>query len=160
MSDEQHPIISLPRFATSDLNSLRQIVFRFRSRDQGWSWDRQNHGTYGGSWTWFEAVVREQHHVEGASTETPRVRPDTIRYVRRKWELQRNRHAGTEFEDYKVVFDDGDARMTELKETMKEGDWLELRACATFPSWENRVEEAHVEVWCLDDLRNQKSQLL
>jgi hypothetical protein len=33
----------------------RKIVFTIRSRDQGWGGDRQDHLTYHGSWTWFEA---------------------------------------------------------------------------------------------------------
>jgi hypothetical protein len=33
----------------------RKIVFTIRSRDQGWGGDRQDHNTYHGSWTWFEA---------------------------------------------------------------------------------------------------------
>lgn len=72
--------------------------------------------------------------------------------VRKKWELQRNRHAGTQFEDYEVTFEHGDVKMTELKDVMGEGDVIELRACARYPAWMNQVEEATVEVWCLDDL--------
>jgi len=33
----------------------RKIVFTIRSRDQGWGGDYSDHGTYHGSWTWFEA---------------------------------------------------------------------------------------------------------
>ena len=56
------------------------------------------------------------------------------------------------FEDYEIVFEDGDVRMTELKSLLSKGDVLELRACARFPAWVNNVDEAKVEVWCLDDL--------
>ncbi|KAI1408241.1 hypothetical protein F5Y13DRAFT_172908 [Hypoxylon sp. FL1857] len=34
---------------------FRKVVFDIVSCDQGWSSDRQNHGTYRGSFTWFDA---------------------------------------------------------------------------------------------------------
>ncbi|KAI0835494.1 hypothetical protein F5Y06DRAFT_276447 [Hypoxylon sp. FL0890] len=34
---------------------VRKVVFDIVSCDQGWSSDRQNHGTYRGSFTWFDA---------------------------------------------------------------------------------------------------------
>lgn len=33
----------------------RKVVFTIRSRDQGWSSIVEDHSTYHGSWTWFEA---------------------------------------------------------------------------------------------------------
>ncbi|KAL8962117.1 MAG: hypothetical protein Q9193_001437 [Seirophora villosa] len=148
VSEQQKPIITLPPFSAEDLHWLRRVVFRFRSRDQGYSWDSPNHGTYNASWTWFEAVVPEQREDGVGAADVP---PDSDG-VRKRWELQRNRHAGTQFEDYEIVFEQGDTSMMELKEVMRVGDRLELRACAAFPAWENRVEEAHVELWYQDDL--------
>lgn len=75
-------------------------------------------------------------------------------HVRKRWELQRNRHAGTSHEDYEVVFEDGDERMAELKEAMREGDHLELRACAAFAAWVNHVEHATIDVFSLDNLKD------
>lgn len=37
------------------LNPVRKIVFRIKSRDQGWGGEVDKKGTYKGSWTWFEA---------------------------------------------------------------------------------------------------------
>ncbi|KAL8721495.1 MAG: hypothetical protein Q9225_001840 [Loekoesia sp. 1 TL-2023] len=155
VSNQERPIITLPPFTTSEINLVRRIVFRFRSKDQGFSWDSQHHGTYDHSWTWFEAVVRQdcdEHAGSGdmVMEDDPRHANDS--YVRKKWGLQHNRHAGTQFEDYEVAFEHGDDRMAELKNVMGERDVIELRACARYPAWMNQVEEATVEVWCLDDL--------
>ncbi|KAI4108949.1 MAG: hypothetical protein LQ339_002068 [Xanthoria mediterranea] len=143
------PIITLPPFTAEEIKALRRVVFRFRSRDQGYSWDSQNHGTYGGSWTWFEAIIRtgRQDGPDGPASHT-----GGEDKVKKRFELQRNRHAGTLMESYEIVFDDGDPRMLELKTLLTEGDVLELRACARFPAWMNNVEKAKVEVWSVDDL--------
>lgn len=41
------------------MHPVRKIVFRFRSKDQGWGGDPQHQGTYHGSWTWFEAGLEK-----------------------------------------------------------------------------------------------------
>ncbi|KAL8734365.1 MAG: hypothetical protein Q9166_001563 [cf. Caloplaca sp. 2 TL-2023] len=151
VSEEDRPIITLPPFTAEEVNLVRRIVFRFRSMDQGYSWDRDNHGTYAGSWTWFEAVVKKGRDV-GVNSDNS---DDGIEdHVKKKFELQRNRHAGSQPEDYAIIFDDGDAWMTQLRSVLREGDILELRACARFGAWVNYVEEAKVEVWCQDDLES------
>lgn len=45
-----------------DAHPCRKIVFRFRSRDQGWGGDYKNRGTYSGSFTWID-VGRERARV-------------------------------------------------------------------------------------------------
>ncbi|KAL8816611.1 MAG: hypothetical protein Q9223_004403 [Gallowayella weberi] len=169
ISQEERPIITLPPFTASQIPFLRRLVFRFRSGDQGFSWDRQNHGTYAGSWTWFEAVVRKEHHRhdndededdngaadlahEEALTIDGGVSEDEDEEIVLRWELQRNRHASSELEKYEVVFEEGDGKFEELKAAVRGGDVLELRACARYGAWVNYVEEASIEVWCLDDL--------
>ncbi|KAH8907781.1 hypothetical protein BR93DRAFT_566118 [Coniochaeta sp. PMI_546] len=37
----------------------RKVVFTIRSHDQGWGGDPQHHGTYEGSWTWFDAGLEK-----------------------------------------------------------------------------------------------------
>lgn len=37
------------------LHPVRKVVFSIRSKDQGWGGEREDHHTYHGSWTWFEA---------------------------------------------------------------------------------------------------------
>ncbi|KAL9638966.1 MAG: hypothetical protein Q9204_001293 [Flavoplaca sp. TL-2023a] len=147
------PIITLRPFTTEEIKTLRRIIFRFRSKDQGHSWDHMNHGTYDGSWTWFEAVVQNG---KACGPDGPDLHGALEDQVRKKFELQRNRHAGRWFENYEVVFEDGDPRMAELKSLLSEGDVLQLRTCARFPAWINNVDEAKVEVWCIDDLRKRR----
>lgn len=99
-------------------------------------------------------MVQEQPSVDLDAARAPPGHRPYSQHVKKKWELQRNRHAGTQYEDYEIVCEDGDAMMKELKEVMREGDHLELRACAAFPAWVNQVEDASVEVWSLDDMRS------
>jgi len=52
------------------LSGLRLVVFTLRSHDQGWSDNRQDHGTYRGSFTWFKVVLKRPEKtakVEGSS---------------------------------------------------------------------------------------------
>jgi hypothetical protein len=35
----------------------RKVVFTIKSKDQGWGGDHNDHGTYNGSWTWFDAGI-------------------------------------------------------------------------------------------------------
>ncbi|OIW30839.1 hypothetical protein CONLIGDRAFT_630748 [Coniochaeta ligniaria NRRL 30616] len=37
----------------------RKIVFTIRSHDQGWGGEQPHHGTYEGSWTWFDAGLEK-----------------------------------------------------------------------------------------------------
>ncbi|KAL0937483.1 uncharacterized protein CTRU02_207214 [Colletotrichum truncatum] len=41
------------------IHPVRKIVFKFRSRDQGWGGSYDDQGTYHGSWTWFEAGLEK-----------------------------------------------------------------------------------------------------
>jgi hypothetical protein len=36
---------------------VQKVVIRIESHDQGWSDDKEHHGTYEHSWTWFDACV-------------------------------------------------------------------------------------------------------
>ncbi|KAL8851939.1 MAG: hypothetical protein Q9221_003150 [Calogaya cf. arnoldii] len=145
ISNREAPIITFRPFTTQQIKTLQRIVFRFQSKDQGWSNFHEQHGSYNGSWTWFEAVVRTGDN-DGPADRSPE---DT---VKKRLELQRNRHAGMRLENYDVVFEHEDPRMVELKSLLEAGDVLELRACARFPGWTNYVEQASVEMWCMDDL--------
>ncbi|EEY16096.1 conserved hypothetical protein [Verticillium alfalfae VaMs.102] len=44
---------------------VRKVVFKLRSSDQGWGGERENHGTFHGSWTWFEAGLEKIEAEEG-----------------------------------------------------------------------------------------------
>ena len=45
----------------------RKIVFTLRSHDQGWGGDSADHGTYHGSYTWFDTGL-ERFDREGTCT--------------------------------------------------------------------------------------------
>ena len=66
----------------------------------------------------------------------------------RRYELQRNRHAAREPEDYRHELGIGH----EILQQVEEGDSIVLWARAMYPAWENRVYRAMIEVWCMDDL--------
>ena len=104
---------------------LRQVIFRIESRDQGWSSDQGHRGTYEHSWTWFEA------RVSGLV-----------------YELQRNRHAGKEFERYEIRYGMGD----ELVDGLGEGSVIELWMCARYPGWMNRVSSAVIDMLFMDGM--------
>ncbi|KAK0730317.1 hypothetical protein B0H67DRAFT_477457 [Lasiosphaeris hirsuta] len=58
---DEFPVETFQELIASPVPTLahpcRKIVFTIQSRDQGWSGERQYHGTYNGSWTWFEAGI-------------------------------------------------------------------------------------------------------
>ncbi|KAI6367380.1 hypothetical protein MCOR25_004915 [Pyricularia grisea] len=60
LSDE-HPVEQFQKWIGSPVppvqHPCRKVVFTIRSRDQGWGGDSRHHGTYHGSWTWFEAGI-------------------------------------------------------------------------------------------------------
>ena len=69
-----------------------------------------------------------------------------------RWELQRNRHAGREVEDYRIEFD----KDHEMFKSLRKGDKIALWARAMYPGWQNFVYEANIELWFdgVDDLQD------
>ena len=72
--------------------------------------------------------------------------------LKRRWRLRNNRHAGKEFEEYKVEIDAEHEMMRE----MRVGDVVVLLACARFLGWTNSIKEAEIEVWSVDCLNVEK----
>ena len=130
-------ILSLPPLSAEDARTIRRTVFEFKGQDQGWSSYSADHGTYRNTWTWFEVVVRNTRVEEGQPLEEVR-----------RFELQRNRHAGSEPETYRIELGADHA----LVKGLREGDVIELDACASFPGWACVVHDAKIEVWSVDDL--------
>jgi len=56
----------------------RKIVFTIRSRDQGWGGDQQDHDTYHGSWTWFEAGVERWTNNAGDGSPEAQQQPSLV----------------------------------------------------------------------------------
>lgn len=127
-------------FSKGEVLSLVGAIFRFRSKDQGWSSSpRKFHGTYDQSYTWFEACIfGEEGEFKHPEEE--------------KWTLQRNRHAGEEPEEYEVELL---AESHPMFENLEAGDKIGLKAKAMYPGWENHVYDASIELWFAkpDDLK-------
>ena len=141
-------IVTSKPLTAHDILNLREVVFTFTSKDQGHSWDRVNHNTYNGSFSWFEVGVM---HITAAPRDKDTIReadlkpPDYDRF-----ELQRNRHAGQHPEKYRKEF----GLDHEVVRCLKEGDVIELLACAQYPMWSNIVYCAGVEIWKVDNVGN------
>ena len=134
----QEQILRTGPLLSQEISHLRRIIFTFTSCDQGWSGEPQNHGTYHGSCTWMEASLEGIHR----ALHTTEPGEDV------KYELQRNRHAGKKPESYgrELGLDH------KMLQQIRPGDSVVLWGRARYPMWENRVDEARIEVWCMDDL--------
>ena len=126
---------------------LRVLVYALKSRDQGWSSYPEHHGTYNASWTWFEAGLTR---FEGQIPRIEESREEELRGKKEqdRYQLQRNRHAGRNPEDYRIELH----KDHELLRRVEEGDRFALWARAMFPAWTNVVHYARIDVWCVDDL--------
>ena len=102
--------------------TLKKVVITVVSKDQGWSSYQDDHGTYRGSWTWFEFSIGPSEDSE-------------------KWcgEVVRNLHAHGDFKEHTVEITDG-----ELYEKAKSGDILTVWALAKYSGWKNTVKEATI----------------
>ena len=127
--DEQPILVTRPLW-NSDIRFLEHVVFTFSSCDQGWSSYPEHHGTYDQSYTWMEAgICRQDDEVS----------------VCRRFELQRNRHAGGHPEDYRVEIGKDHGLFTLLCDG-EEGDKIALWARAMFGGWQNFVHNAKIEL--------------
>ena len=104
--------------------ALKKVVITTVSKDQGWSSYPEHHGTYNGSWSWFELSVGSSSRNSG-----------------QKWrgEVVRNLHAHGDFKRHTIEITDG-----ELYEKAKSGDVLTVWALARFPGWKNTVKEVKI----------------
>jgi len=112
------------------------VIFTVTSRDQGFSWDRDWHGTYEHSWTWFNAVIFE---------------PDPYYELSQKiWEAERiitNVHAGKEYKTHTAIWSsdsDNNYQQSIFKE-LKNGRHIGITTWARFGAWENKVANARIE---------------
>ena len=132
------------------INRLRKLVYSFRGQDQGWSDYPEDHGTYAGSWTWFEAGLTRFEDKNAQGEELRHQKDLRAEKQRDRYELHRNRHAGRNAEDYVIEL----GTEHDLLQRVEEGDRFALWARAVFPGWENRVHKARIEICCFDDLSN------
>ena len=130
--DEREELVRLSENSVSYLTSkpipsgkkLKKVVITVVSKDQGWSNYPDDHGTYRGSWTWFELSVGSPLKDSGE-----------------KWrgEVARNLHAHGDFKKHTVEITD-----RELYEKAESGDVLTVWALARYPCWRNAVKKVKI----------------
>ena len=118
-------------------SSIRKVVFTVTSHDQGWSSYPQFHGTYEGSWTWFEAVIFEPDAYSLANVMVPARKIIT------------NVHADRRDKTHIVewCYDALDQDERSLLKELKCGRRVAITAWADFPGWENLVSGAKIEIY-------------
>ncbi|CAG8137416.1 unnamed protein product [Penicillium salamii] len=109
---------------------VQEIVFRICCHDQGWSSDPENHGTFNGSFTWFELDIE---------------RPSDPGYGGhpRHQCLLRNLHACSQVACYTVHFN----QSTDWVRNLQVGDRISIIPMARYPGWMNFVKQASIEVY-------------
>ena len=156
------PVLSTRPLSAREVGRLREVVFTFRSRDQGWC-SYPNAGT----WTWFEASLARLSRADGDgqgpsndAAEWTGSYERTVEWMKLheqslesqpKYQIQTNECASTEVKDYNIGLTDEH----ELVQHFQEGDRVILWACARFGGWENRVYKAEITVLGVDDLTNE-----
>jgi hypothetical protein len=112
--------------------SIRGIVFSTISHDQGWSWDKTNHGSYNSSWTWFETGV------VCTATRSPQLQ-DCRRIIT-------NVHASKVEKQHRVehFFDDPDPYWDFLIRQLASGASIGINVCAMYPGWQNLVKQSTI----------------
>ena len=103
---------------------LRNVIYSFKSQDQGWSSYGEHHGTYNASWTWFEAGLTRFEEQIPEVEDLTREQELRAEKERERYELQRNRHAGREPEDYRFELKSDH----ELLQRVEDGDRFALWA--------------------------------
>ncbi|MCJ1229228.1 hypothetical protein MMC12_005893 [Toensbergia leucococca] len=160
-------VLSSPELTPKKISSIRKIVFKFTSKDQGRSWYS---GNYGYVWTWFDAVllndsppIFSKDESFGATVQVDvKKAEDSNEYKHlplgdryhngrapRKYRVAHNKHTGCRWENYTIELYKGH----DIYDDMVEGDRLVLMACARSPAWAN-VRSASLEIWAADDLSN------
>ena len=153
------PVLSTRPLSAREVGRLREVVFTFRSRDQGWCGNPD-----AGTWSWFEASLARLSRADGdvqgpfndaaewtgsceRTREWMRLHEQSLE-SQPKYQIQTNECASTEVNDYSI----GLTNEHELVQHVQEGDRVILWACACFGGWENRVYEAKITVLGVDDL--------
>jgi hypothetical protein len=127
------------------LHPVRKVVFTIESRDQGYSWDQEWHGTYQHSWTWFEGVVANFEAEDDAPLGNGK-------------RILCNLHAGGDFSEHVVEWDtisEGDTPKYVFSEG-GEAEWVRgltrgqrvgITVWAKFGGWINYVKAARIDVY-------------
>ena len=119
----------------------------------GHSWDRRHHGSYIGSWTWFEAsIIRgSSSQPSQGSTDVDELKPtsgsSSLSIDRR--EIQRNFHAST-VDQIHVNTWDYTSNLPKLRKwltNINRGDSVAVYPRARFSGWENHVKFVRIDLY-------------
>lgn len=136
-------VVRTPLLRAGHISLIRKIVFKFTSKDQGWSSFPEDLGTFRNSWTWFEVGII--HNDQKKSID----QGGEAKLSERVYFSQRNKHAWEELESYCIEFEAGHQMFADLQE----GDAVVLWAKASFPGWTNIVQEvSHLRIHLLSQL--------
>jgi hypothetical protein len=126
-----HSVTTIP--TTVHRPSVRSVIFKTVSHDQGWSWEKANHGTYNGSWTWFEAGLL-----------IPQVSHPVLQDCRR---IITNVHASRDDKEHRAewFYDDADPYIQLIFRRLRAGQSVGINVCALYPGWQNLVRESSIE---------------
>lgn len=137
--DQDQAALDTPYILTSPLqlgnrHSIRQIAFITRSHDQGWSDYPEFHGTYEGSWTWFEVAIQK---ADGSWHEFG---PGDQKIVT-------NVHGSNRLKEHCVVYGHHWPKMQcKWLDTLETGDRIAILAKARFLGWVNVVHSVRIDV--------------
>lgn len=113
---------------------VRKVEISITSHDQGWSDYRPFHGTYEGSWTWFEAEI---------------LSTDSARRPREARELCRNVHAERRDKTHLITWrwDAEDENERNLVRSLGPDSVILVVPWARFQGWKNHVSYASVDIY-------------
>lgn len=124
-------------------NPVRRICFVIYSKDQGTSWDRDYHGTYLNSWTWFcvDKVASSQLPSLPGEYEKQEEEPP--------FRLLSNLHAGKHYMTHGIdwTLDSSDENARRFLRSIQHGDRIRLGVWARYRGWINWVGGARMDVY-------------
>ncbi|KAF7328668.1 hypothetical protein MSAN_02468400 [Mycena sanguinolenta] len=142
---------------------VKRVKFDIVSNDQGWGGDPQDHGTYNGSYTWFEAaILRRAPQPEGRRLSPARPLFEvTNQDGCSRWLVQTNRCATVQAETHSIIWqadgmetasghdreENGSGDGAGFIELLAPEDRIAIVARARFPGWVNCVRSVIVVVY-------------
>ncbi|KAK6537180.1 hypothetical protein TWF694_011377 [Orbilia ellipsospora] len=136
------PYLSIPILGPS----VRRILFRTKSHDQGWSSYREQQGTYEGSYSWIEIRVHLRDSNSPSKLVDDTKRQDALKTRR----LQSNVHARWESTEHTNDWDitnTDDTEIASFLSALRFEDRLLINPRAMFSGWECHIDEAEIIVY-------------